>query len=768
MSFLPTRDGDEVGKAQEFAMGELVGGYDEIRTVEWQNGDGSVTRLRTRGGWPIFETEGGGVAKLCLATGPLEERPEGYGVPVDMFTLRLQHDPDPLVSSDGIFTVTRRPLKKWSAVFGETLPYKWAEFYFSYKGSQASIITPRAGAVQFVESSWYTRLWYPLQTAALSELGLIFLVARLRQITFNTCELRFNWAFSADGDPSTSASPGARMNQDGEETGLLTRELYDENEIKQFSLILGEKLGVVRTAPPGGFLDALEQSIDMGGASEVLLSDSGDVLSSLSYATAFGQPWHGLLTQSGIETRVGPVVTPSAYTPPVANDADTFYFKRPDISIVSWDAPSDFTSRGMEYLNDAVFFGTNKRYSPLSTCTFELGSDKWLHCDSFGAVRLLRLEPCWVNPDGSAATIRIHNVGLVTTRGVIGPSVQIAEFGITSPDVRTIPNGVYPGGIARWHQGGTFSQAFVSSQSASPMGLNYTFPLNASPSGDRVLIAHYRTHASNIAGPWRDLMIVSVWEVTFSDDLSSYSTEQVWAVDNSNPSAATPGTYSGYYYVHSFHHMNYIATVSHEGVDYPLYDVFYSVHVHAEFSTLPTVATYTMALMAAYTKEGVRSITEYELSWDGTSTFSGTVGDWETHDYTAESHSALTLDGWGGEPGWPGCWGEYYFPNRADFDARYIGRHLGGIAGSYLPSFNTFKFISPNFTWPEQTEPGVMRYSSNLLLVYGGAYPLPNSTFIATEVTKNALELGPVATGFACYNPRDKSITWRDSMITCI
>ena len=64
MSFLPTRDGDEVGKAQEFAMGELVGGYDEIRTVEWQNGDGSVTRLRTRGGWPIFETEGGGVAKL--------------------------------------------------------------------------------------------------------------------------------------------------------------------------------------------------------------------------------------------------------------------------------------------------------------------------------------------------------------------------------------------------------------------------------------------------------------------------------------------------------------------------------------------------------------------------------------------------------------------------------------------------------------------------------------------------------------------------------
>ena len=91
MSFLPTRDGDEVGKAQEFAMGELAGDCDEIRTVEWQNGDGSVTSLRTRGGMPIFETEkvyGTGASEQS-ARGFVAMVPGGRAVLFDPYTLAI-------------------------------------------------------------------------------------------------------------------------------------------------------------------------------------------------------------------------------------------------------------------------------------------------------------------------------------------------------------------------------------------------------------------------------------------------------------------------------------------------------------------------------------------------------------------------------------------------------------------------------------------------------------------------------------------------------
>ncbi len=53
---LPIRDAD-VGMAQERAMRDVAQGYGGIRTVEWQDSDGAWTRLRTRGGNPVFEQE---------------------------------------------------------------------------------------------------------------------------------------------------------------------------------------------------------------------------------------------------------------------------------------------------------------------------------------------------------------------------------------------------------------------------------------------------------------------------------------------------------------------------------------------------------------------------------------------------------------------------------------------------------------------------------------------------------------------------------------
>lgn len=54
---LPTRDGQDVGGAQERTMLAFAGGAAGIRTVEEINPDGSITRLRTRQGRPTFETD---------------------------------------------------------------------------------------------------------------------------------------------------------------------------------------------------------------------------------------------------------------------------------------------------------------------------------------------------------------------------------------------------------------------------------------------------------------------------------------------------------------------------------------------------------------------------------------------------------------------------------------------------------------------------------------------------------------------------------------
>lgn len=58
---LPQREGPvDLGKAQEFAMSHVgIGDFGNIRTVEFVQPDGTIARLRTRGGYPVFETDNG-------------------------------------------------------------------------------------------------------------------------------------------------------------------------------------------------------------------------------------------------------------------------------------------------------------------------------------------------------------------------------------------------------------------------------------------------------------------------------------------------------------------------------------------------------------------------------------------------------------------------------------------------------------------------------------------------------------------------------------
>jgi len=58
-SIIPQRVGErDAGVSQERVMHSTVGSYSGIRTVEHENHDKSITSLRTRSGWPVFETEG--------------------------------------------------------------------------------------------------------------------------------------------------------------------------------------------------------------------------------------------------------------------------------------------------------------------------------------------------------------------------------------------------------------------------------------------------------------------------------------------------------------------------------------------------------------------------------------------------------------------------------------------------------------------------------------------------------------------------------------
>lgn len=106
MSFLPQRDDTELGGAQERAMGESVGGFDTIRTAERQNGDGTWSRLHTRNGWPLFETDKrrtSGSATIAAVRGFVAKVPGGTAVLFDPYTLTVLKSPyTPALNTYGV------------------------------------------------------------------------------------------------------------------------------------------------------------------------------------------------------------------------------------------------------------------------------------------------------------------------------------------------------------------------------------------------------------------------------------------------------------------------------------------------------------------------------------------------------------------------------------------------------------------------------------------------------------------------------------------
>ena len=85
---LPQRDETDFGKAQERSMSLVgLGGFGKIHTVEWEGINGGVHRLRTRGGWPVFEEDVVDPGEVLYPRGFVAKIPTGRAVLFNPYTL---------------------------------------------------------------------------------------------------------------------------------------------------------------------------------------------------------------------------------------------------------------------------------------------------------------------------------------------------------------------------------------------------------------------------------------------------------------------------------------------------------------------------------------------------------------------------------------------------------------------------------------------------------------------------------------------------------
>ena len=138
----------------------------------------------------------------------------------------------------------------------------------------------------------------------------------------------------------------------------------------------------------------------------------------MTAAMAFGNPWHGRLQSDGLVVSGGVLVTeiqghgasgaaiPVPYVAPelLENLGHTYYYKQPGIAAA--ETPAAITALGGEFRNDAIFFGSKRRYSPFSG-TGMLGKYEWLHFGEDGKWRRMSLHT--VSVSGVETVVDIYS-----------------------------------------------------------------------------------------------------------------------------------------------------------------------------------------------------------------------------------------------------------------------------------------------------------------------------------------------------------------------
>ncbi len=767
--FLPTREGQDSGGAQERKMQSFLGVNSGIRTTEERNQDGSITTLRTRMGRPIFETVGGAssgvVEGACLVKGPVEET-EAF------FSLRQFHSADHLVSTDGIFTVQRTPQKMLVAQFGTKK--KRVEFHFAADEVSADPFPIDPASALFVEQSFSSRTWYEMQfsTNENTEYGLTFCMHRLKSIVLKTCDKVFTWEFSDEASAAVQAQQSvALMNAPGVERGLPTRAVDDR--LKELSMTMANKLGRMIFALDGGFLDALEQAGVGTPSADKLIAESGQNISSLSRAVAFGQPWHGWLYVDGLETLTSAaMVRPPSYYVPSDLDQDTYYFAIPDLPAAPVDLPEAFEKSGRTFLLDAIFYGRWKRYSPLHYVGLSLGNRRWLHWNpSTGAVHVLRLAE-YPHVTSTTARGQIYDDGLLTISGIVGTPRLVGTFNITSPNTYRDTSALSRDYLARWVAIPQYAYGWDISggELGDSEGTYYPrflySPVNASPTGDRVLISHYR-----VALPMEGYAFIesppltlSVTELTMFPDLSGFYENKVFDIPTDNIHTQKYAKWTAVLEVGEFvETSNQPYYHVHDGVSYPIIARHYNINARVTSSIPYEHYLQQECVMSGYLKNGDLYLTIIDTDYDESALVLGNQWEQYVHRdvgdvYLYWENVAVVL-----------YYCDYEMGPAEQFDANLLGYPIGST-GSQGHSNYVFISIPSVGLEPIRSDGGVYSttfWSSNVFsILFRREQPIYEQLFVCP--TKTELLNQIFEPGYACYNPRTDEFRKSTTPIACV
>jgi len=239
---------------------------------------------------------------------------------------------------------------------------------------------------------------------------------------------------------------------------------------------------------------------------------------------AFGNAWHGQLGPSALQLADGTqmVAAPSGSSePPVPyaapgfgeNLGSTYYYKTPGIGPAT--TPPAVAAIGGEFKNDAVFFGSNQRYSP-----FGLGgvgqANAWLHYGADGKWRRLFFVP-----------VSIGWQSMVVD--VVCDDRPFSEINRPAPAAHRV--------IAR------LSLPDVPYDIIYDRELSYNITVRHD--GRQIALCLWGKWANSASHPevYNNSTVRSIaiaWRIDIAEDLSSASAVQVWAVDDKGMVIADP------------------------------------------------------------------------------------------------------------------------------------------------------------------------------------------------------------------------------------
>lgn len=153
----------------------------------------------------------------------------------------------------------------------------------------------------------------------------------------------------------------------------------------------------------------------------------------------FGNPWHGTLTDSGMTPDGGTLLTSVEgnngsggtttfdYIAPVVGEnlGNTYYYKQPEIAEV--DNPDLIAESGGELKNDAILFGSTRRYSPFGGDPM-LGLRQWLHYGSDGKWRKMALSIVSLGSETTTVRVHKHQQFGVMNKEVVAEDSVIADL----------------------------------------------------------------------------------------------------------------------------------------------------------------------------------------------------------------------------------------------------------------------------------------------------------------------------------------------------